>query len=193
MNLPEIEAEAWEILRKAPEEPKSAFRYLTLCSVDASHAPQARVVVLRKVDTPVRSLEFHTDTRSRKWQEFAENPAASVVEYCPDLRLQLRLSGTVILFAETSSRAEKAWDALPPGTKETYQGGPPGDYLSAPPRQSSPTGNLEQNQDGRRRFGVIVFTARSLDWCQLDREGNKRALFAYTEDGKLCSSQFVHP
>lgn len=47
MTLSEIEAAGWAALQQAAADPHAGFRTVTLCSIDAAAAPQARMVVLR--------------------------------------------------------------------------------------------------------------------------------------------------
>ncbi|WP_420413129.1 pyridoxamine 5'-phosphate oxidase family protein [Roseibium sp.] len=193
MHLAEIETQAWMSLKAAAEDPQSAFRYLTLSSVDQWNKPQARVVVLRQAEHTIRSLEFHTDLRSSKWQELSKNPSVTVLGYCSDTRTQLRFSGTAELFGPQSEKAESAWEALPPWTRTTYQGGPPGDELAFEQNDRAISAAPEPDAAGKDCFGVISFTASSLDWFQLQRKNNKRALFRYSGSDEQISSCWVNP
>lgn len=191
MQLHDIEAAAWNKLADAAQEPRSGYRYLTLCSIDADLRPQARTVVLRCVDRSVRDLAFHTDIRSPKWAELMSNPQATVLGYCAETRTQLRLAGTATLFPIGTDRADKAWSTLPPWTRGTYAGGPPGDEraFDAPAEIVVPSGE----GDGHNVFGVVTFRATSLDWFQLRRQDNRRAKFQYAETGDLVSGQWINP
>lgn len=55
--------------------------------------PSARIVLLKEVDE--RGLVFYTDYRSRKSQELADNPHASLCFFWHELERQVRLSGAV--------------------------------------------------------------------------------------------------
>ena len=74
MILSEIEAAGWVALQQAAADPHAGFRTVTLCSVDAAAAPQARMVVLRACDPARRTLEIHmqqnqiADDRSFGWE-----------------------------------------------------------------------------------------------------------------------------
>ncbi|MEM9633529.1 MAG: pyridoxamine 5'-phosphate oxidase family protein [Pseudomonadota bacterium] len=193
MNLVEIEADAWAALERATTDPKSAFRYLNLCSVDHLGAPQARMVVLRSASPSDRSLEFHTDTRSSKWQEFSLNPNATVLGYCPDTRTQLRFKGRVRLFGAETEQAEKAWNTLAPWTRTTYQGGPPGDDLALQNADGSKGADPNDSSTGKDCFGVIIFDVTVLDWFQLHRQNNKRAEFDYKDDRGHPSMRWLNP
>lgn len=191
MQLHDIEAATWRILEDAAADPRSGYRYLTLCSVDADLRPQARTVVLRRVIHRVRMLEFHTDTRSPKWAELTSNPQTTVLGYCPETRTQMRLLGTVTLFPRGTERADDAWNTLPSWTRSTYAGGPPGDERAFGVRTES--GTPSGLGEGNPVFGVVAFHTTSLDWFQLQRQDNRRAKFHYDETGNLSSVQWINP
>jgi hypothetical protein len=178
LNLADIDASAWRELETAASSPQSGFRYLNLCSVDAEQRPQARMVVLRRADAPLRLLEFHTDTRSPKWRELSANPDATVLGFCAQARLQFRLQGTVELHASGSDQAKAAWDKLSPWTRTTYTGGPPGDECAFDVIDEAVLPKPADEAEAKPHFGLLIFRARTLDWFQLRRQGNRRALLS---------------
>lgn len=191
MDLRDIDASAWAEFETAAVDPQSGFRYVNLCSVDAEARAQARMVVLRAADRATRSLEFHTDTRSPKWLELSANPEVTVLGFSPQARLQLRLQGTIERHGPGSERADAAWARLPGRTRMTYAGGPPGDE-----RAFEAMGELPEPHDeaeGKARFGVLSFRARTLDWFELRQQDNRRALFRYDETGALSHGRWVNP
>ncbi|MBJ6134123.1 pyridoxamine 5'-phosphate oxidase family protein [Ochrobactrum sp. Q0168] len=192
-NVEEVELAAWGELEAAAASPESGFRYVNLCSVDAENLPQARMVVLRRTDVTKRMLELHTDTRSAKWREFGAHPYATLLGYCSQTRLQLRLQGTVELHAPGSSVAETAWEMLPARTRATYAGGPPGDELALATNEKPSASKPVNDADGKLHFGVLAFRAGILDWFQLRREGNRRARFTYDPAGVVMASEWINP
>lgn len=189
MDLRSFEAAAWARLMEAAADPHAGFRYVTLCTVDAAQRPQARIVVLRECDDERRMLTFHTDVRSPKWQEMTANPQVTVLGYCHERRLQLRLAGQVHCYAAGSEIARNTWRALPPHTRQTYNGGPPGEVRATAPLAGESTGP----ETGESRFGVVILQASSLDAYQLQRNDNQRALFRYAADGVLQASAWINP
>lgn len=188
-------AAAWNALGEGAHDAASPFRYLTLASVADGDKPHARLLVLRRVNEDRRTLEFHTDTRSPKWRELTNNPSVCVLGFDPKQRLQLRLAGEATLYGPECRENEQAWKDLSPWTKMTYCGGPPGD-----PADAEDTGALdgsppshEDVADGRERFGVIMFQAASLDWFQLARGNNRRALFQYADQTGGMTSTWITP
>jgi pyridoxine/pyridoxamine 5'-phosphate oxidase len=189
VNLAEVDASAWAELEGAAADPQSAFRYLNLCSVDAGGRPQARMVVLRRVDVARRVLEIHTDVRSPKWQEISANPLVTILGFGPQPRVQLRLQGSAELHGPASELAAEAWSLLPRSTRSTYMGGPPGDDIGERPASEAAVADA----DGRAFFGLLIFRAETLDWFQLRHADNRRAVFAYDKLGALTSSRWVNP
>ncbi|MBS6034273.1 MAG: pyridoxamine 5'-phosphate oxidase family protein [Pantoea sp.] len=190
MDLKQIDASVWTTLSDAAADPQAEFRYLTLCTVDAASRPQARTVVLRQVDSCLRTLTFHTDLRSPKWQEMSANPQVTVLGYALQTRLQLRLQGEVGLYAGESDIADAAWSRLPARTRSTYTGGPPGELSDSDEQAAVPPAD---DDAGRQHFGVVVMRVSALDWYQLHRENNQRALLIYATDGALVSGQQIAP
>jgi pyridoxamine 5'-phosphate oxidase len=159
VNLAEVDASAWAELEGAAADPQSVFRYLNLCSVDAGGRPQARMVVLRRVDVARRVLEIHTDVRSPKWQEISANPLVTFLGYGPQPKVQLRLQGSAELNGPASECATEAWSLLPRSTRSTYIGGPPGDDIGERPASEGKAADA----DGRAFFGVLIFRAETLE------------------------------
>ena len=153
----------WSTLSAACITPGHPLRTPTLATVDGT-TPSLRMVVLRAVQPEACALIFHTDTRSAKWAQLDENPAASVLTWDPEQQIQMRFSGQITRHAPGSELANSAWDQLPPHTKETYAGAAPGGALEA------------TSGTGKNAFGVLIFTAQTLDWLRLSRDGNTRAL-----------------
>ncbi len=188
MNLKEVDAFAWSSLVAATTDSQSGFRFINLCSVDAAGRPQARMVVLRRADTAARLLEIHTDTRSPKWLELSRNPFVTVLGFCASSRIQLRLVGAARLHAPGSDLAEKAWSELSVWTRNTYAGGPPGEE----PDNNEPV-PVTGEAGGKAYFGVVSFRADALDWFELRRASNRRAVFEYSDLGALMAARWINP
>ena len=66
---------------------------MTLATVAADGAPDARIVLLKGVDA--RGFTFFTDYRSQKGQDLAAHPHAALAFHWPELERQVRIRGTV--------------------------------------------------------------------------------------------------
>ncbi|KAB7898957.1 pyridoxamine 5'-phosphate oxidase [Rouxiella sp. S1S-2] len=193
MNLEDIDTSTWEKLETATRTPNASFRFLNLCSVDGEGKPQARTVVLRRVDRVTRVFEFHTDVRSPKWLEISVNPQVTALGYCGETRLQLRLQGIAELHGSESAVAITAWNRLPAHTRRTYAGGPPGDEQPVDPVAEQALLISTNEAEGKAHFGVIILRVSVLDWYQLQRENNRRARLTYNDKGITTSHRWINP
>lgn len=66
---------------------------MTLATVDRDGRPSARIVLLKGCDA--KGLVFFTNYDSRKGQDLADNPNASLLFYWPGLERQIRVEGTI--------------------------------------------------------------------------------------------------
>lgn len=65
---------------------------MTLATADGSGRPSARMVLLKEADT--RGFVFYTNAESRKGEDLAANPNASLVFHWKSLKRQVRIDGT---------------------------------------------------------------------------------------------------
>lgn len=202
-DLTKVHTTAWDNLHLAATAPDNALHYLTLSTVALQEPinenktsqqadPQARLLVLRKTDSQNQHLEFHTDTRSPKWRELQANPAASITGYDPVQRLQIRMQGTITLLDPQNAENKAAWSALSAWTKYTYCANAPGTPVSKTTTHPTTVTNADVAH-GQERFGVLLFKAHSLDWFQLERGNNQRALFHYTENSNELTGRWITP
>ncbi|NNE51329.1 MAG: pyridoxamine 5'-phosphate oxidase [Sulfitobacter sp.] len=174
-SLKDIHAASWSALSTAAQG-DNPLRILTLATVTPEGWPEARSIVLRRVEERERLLEFHTDVRSGKWHEVGLDGRATVLGWDPDRRTQLRLSGRIYPAGPGREAAARAWEGLSKWSKLTYTGPAPATPLKEPRAT-----NGDEPEEGREQFGVLLFQALSLDWCQLERGNNRRAYFEYEE------------
>ncbi|ARP87701.1 pyridoxamine 5'-phosphate oxidase [Bordetella genomosp. 9] len=66
---------------------------MTLATVDAQGRPSARIVLVKGADA--RGFVFYTNYESRKGQDLAANPRASLLFFWQPLERQIRIEGTV--------------------------------------------------------------------------------------------------
>jgi pyridoxamine 5'-phosphate oxidase len=82
---------------------------MTLATVDASGAPDARIVLLKGLERG--GFAFYTNYRSRKARELQARPAACLVFQWSELERQVRIEGTV---EKVSSEESDAYFASRP-------------------------------------------------------------------------------
>ena len=85
---------------------------MTLCTVDASGRPSARIVLLKGLD---EGLVFYTNYHSRKSRELEANPHAALVFHWLDLARQVRITGTCARVSTAQSDAY--WATRPLGSR----------------------------------------------------------------------------
>ncbi len=76
---------------------------MTLATVDKAGKPSTRTVLLKSVDE--RGFIFFTNYDSRKGRELAENPAAALTFFWPELERQVCVAGTVTRLPVPESEA----------------------------------------------------------------------------------------
>ncbi len=76
---------------------------MALATANLTGQPSLRWVLLKHFDA--RGLCFYTDGRSRKGQELADNPQASLAFYWPENDRQVRVEGRVERLPETDNEA----------------------------------------------------------------------------------------
>ena len=97
---------------------------MALATVSADGKPSVRTVLLKGVDA--RGFMFFTNFDSRKGQELATNPNASLVFYWPELERQVCIAGVVTKVPRDES--EKYFHSRPKGSQ----------IAAAASRQSAP-------------------------------------------------------
>ncbi len=76
---------------------------MTLATASPDGRPSARVVLLKGVDGG--GFVFFTNTRSKKGEDLAVNPAAALVFFWPTLERQVRIEGTAHAVTRAESQA----------------------------------------------------------------------------------------
>ncbi|MFM9874577.1 MAG: hypothetical protein ACKVQS_14070 [Fimbriimonadaceae bacterium] len=174
---------AWAELLSAVTARKHGF-HLAVVANSTTTGPDARTVVLREADLESRTLGFHSDIRSRKFEHLSTGEILAWVFHCPFLKLQIRALGTCSIL-DSGELWEKAWHEtillsrrcylaqVAPGKRvEEPSGGFP-HYL----RDREPT--LEESELGKKNFCVVSTVIDELDIYSLEFTGHRRCHFAY--------------
>lgn len=168
-DLAEMRAAAFALLERGVADRGSPFHTPTLASLGLGGAPRARTLVLRGFDAASRMIRLHSDRRSEKFAELAQEPRCALHAFDPDTQVQIRLEGVASLHSEDEV-AEAAWLASRPAERALYAAGPdPGTPIAAPlpaPRDEGA---------GRAHFGVILLHVHRLEWLWLAAEDHRRA------------------
>ena len=165
------------ILNNAVENAKTLFHTLAVSSIDNNQIA-TRVMVLREFNLKERYIRFHTDYRAAKIDHYSENNSASVLGYDPNLKIQIKLQGSMsVHYNDNVSQA--AWEGSTTRSKKCYsvKGGSTLE-ISDPEEYDLKDGNIE---DGYINFAVLIFSFNNLEFLHLKSSGHRRALHSWNE------------
>lgn len=165
-SLQETLDQAWHLLQQGVAEGRSPMRFVTLATVDADNAPQARTVVLRSVHREKAEVSVFTDLRSQKILQLRQNPQAALHLWAPDVLLQLRLVGVIRI--ETGLESE--WQAVPLHMREAYGHEPP-------PGTAIGASDAWKVRPSIENFARLTLVVNRLESVSLDPDGHRRAEF----------------
>ncbi|MCF8262796.1 MAG: pyridoxamine 5'-phosphate oxidase family protein [Melioribacteraceae bacterium] len=180
-NQESIITQLFEKLKLGAEKANHEFHTFSFATIYNS-VPKIRTVVLRKVDIEKGEIIFHTDIRSGKIAEIAENPMVSCLFYSRLLREQIRIEGNAKIFTK-GELFEKQWlNSLPNSRKCYLAENAPSSKIDKPistiPEKFSkrnPTSG--ESESGKKNFAVVTIKIEKIDWLYLRSGGHIRALF----------------
>tara|TARA_Y100000389_G_scaffold42030_1_gene36760 strand:- start:253 stop:858 length:606 start_codon:yes stop_codon:yes gene_type:complete len=165
------------ILTNAVENAKTLFHTLAVSSMDNNQIA-TRVMVLREFNLNERYIRFHTDYRAAKINHYIENNSASVLGYDPNLKIQIKLQGSISVHYN-DHLTQAAWEGSTTRSKKCYsvKGGSTLE-ISDPKEYDLKDGNIE---DGYMNFAVLKFSFNNLEFLHLKSSGHRRALHSWNE------------
>ena len=165
------------ILNNAVENAKTLFHTLAVSSIDNNQIA-TRVMVLREFNIKERYIRFHTDYRAAKIDHYSENNSASVLGYDPNLKIQIKLQGSIAVHYNDHV-TQAAWEGSTTRSKKCYsvKGGSTLE-ISDPKEYDLKDGNIE---DGYINFAVLKFSFSNLEFLHLKSSGHRRALHSWDE------------
>ena len=165
------------ILTNAVENAKTLFHTLAVSSIDNNQIA-TRVMVLREFNLKERYIRFHTDYRAAKIDHYSENNSASVLGYDPNLKIQIKLQGSISVHYNDQV-TQAAWEGSTTRSKKCYsvKGGSTLE-ISDPKEYDLKDGNIE---DGYINFAVLKFSFNNLEFLHLKSSGHRRALHSWDE------------
>ena len=166
----------------------AANKILTTAVDDARtlfHTPgktiSSRVMVLREFNLENRKMRFHTDQRATKINEFSSNSSATVIGYDPNLKIQIKLQGTVTTHHDDEVTKD-AWNESTSRSKKCYSvKGGSSKVIDDPASYDIKEFNVE---DGYQNFAVLVFNFDALEFLFLKSTGHRRAIHKWNKDLK---------
>jgi pyridoxamine 5'-phosphate oxidase len=179
-SLEETRAEAFRTLGRAVADRRSAMHTPSVATLGLDGSPRSRVVVLRHFDGGERSLRFHTDIRSEKYEELQRDARISALFYDAGEKIQLRLSGHASLHV-SDEVANQAWASSQAMSRHCYVTEPaPGSIIDEGHAFTLPKGRM-LTDEGRPHFAAVVIHFNRLEWLWLGSEGHRRSMFEWQE------------
>ena len=165
----EIRQQIWKELGRASVDRHHACRTPVLATLGCDGSPNARTVVLRKVDTNQQTLCFYTDARSTKVSELTKEPKAALTFWSGRLNWQLRVK-VEISVATDGPELQALWQRV-------QQSASAGDYMATEaPGTERPTGfGTAQNLSGDHHFALLNAQVLQMDWLELGHGAHRRA------------------
>lgn len=184
-NLSDLEKDSWARLVHGATKSRSPFH--TPC-IATQHKEEVnmRTVVLRGANPIEKTLHFHTDIRSMKWDELIVNPSISALFYDASERIQLRIKGIAALHHQDQITQE-AWQKTSLSSRRCYLTAfSPSSFSDIPtsglPEQIEQENfSLEESEAGLQNFGIVSIQVQSIDWLWLNHAGHRRAYFDYVQ------------
>lgn len=168
----------WLPANDIPERPQ-----ITLSTVSAAGAPDARTVLLSEFDA--RGFYFHTDSRSRKVSDIAANPAVAMTFLWPGFTRQLVVQGQAEVAPEEEIAA--AFEARSPYLKQlAWQNSEEFAQLPLDERRAQWAAFLAANSEGIAQpptwIGFLVRPTRLTFWQSNPDAASLRTEYALTDD-----------
>lgn len=186
----------WHLLQRGVADHQHGFHTPSLASVSRNWSCSLRTIVLRGAERDARRLTFHTDVRSQKIGELAEDSRIALMFYDAPENTQLRIDAVAhVHIGDALARA--CWDGLTLGQQCQYLvAGPPGlpfawPTSGLPPELESREPDPDEAARGRFNFAVVTATITHIDWLYLTRYGHRRATFSWDDEGRLKTSWLV--
>lgn len=185
-QLSDLEKDCWHRLVNGATKSRDPFHTPCIASLNQGEI-NMRTVVLRKALPTERTLRFHTDIRSPKWNELKINPCISALFYDASERIQLRIKGISVLH-HMDTLTHEAWQKTTLSSRRCYLSDISPSRFSDIPSSGLPEHieqekfSLEESELGLPNFGIVSIQVQSIDWLWLNHAGHRRAYFDYVND-----------
>jgi pyridoxine/pyridoxamine 5'-phosphate oxidase len=165
----DIRQQIWKELGRASVDRHHAWRTPVLATVGCDGLPNARTVVLRKVDVNQQTLCVYTDARSAKVIELAKEPKAVFAFWSARLNWQLRVKVAISVTTE-GPELQALWQRV-------QQSASAADYMSpeAPGTERPEAYRIADTRSGGHHFALLSASVLETDWLELGQSGHRRA------------------
>ncbi|SHN54617.1 Pyridoxamine 5'-phosphate oxidase [Flavobacterium fryxellicola] len=183
-NLQGIESLAWKKLVNGSVKKKNGFRTMCVGTIDENNAAALRIVVNRKVDEVQKTIFFHTDNRSRKYNDLIKDNRISLLFYDARQRVQIVAKAYATMHT-TNELANDRWKATSPQARLGYMANEPPNTksdqltLGYEGRFATTKPTDDESNLFEKNFSVVACTVYELEFLYLDFHGNRKASFYY--------------
>jgi pyridoxamine 5'-phosphate oxidase len=184
-SLSDLEKDIWNRLVNGAVRSRDPFHTPSVAS-HCGNDISLRTVVLRRAVPESKELRFHTDTRSKKWQELIVNPSISALFYDTADRIQIRVKGRAVLHFNNDITTA-AWQKTSLSSRRCYLTNFDPSSFTDHPTSGLPEHieqekfTLEESEIGYQNFGIVSIQVQNIDWLWLHHAGHRRAFFGYTD------------
>lgn len=184
-----------KLMSDALKNSKHSFR---IFSFGTSHnsRPNVRTVVLRDFNFKNQTFDCHSDIRSPKIKELSDNNLIEAMFYCPDNKVQARISGKAKVLHENQETMSR-WNTLSESSKRCYMGPySPSEKLESyhpniPEDFQFKNPTKKESEIGFKNFVVIRINFDKIDYLELKYSGHKRIQFNFAN--KEVSANWIAP
>jgi pyridoxamine 5'-phosphate oxidase len=184
-SLSDLEKDIWNRLVNGAVKSRDPFHTPSVATHSGNDI-SLRTVVLRKAVPESKELRFHTDTRSKKWQELIVNPSISALFYDAADRIQIRVKGRAVL-KFNNDITFTAWQKTSLSSRRCYLTNFDPSSFTDHPTSGLPENieqekfTIEESEIGFKNFGIVSIQVQNIDWLWLHHAGHRRAFFDYTD------------
>ena len=183
-NLKSLEELAWKKLVNGSVKKKNGFRTMCVGTSSKNSEASIRIVINRKVDESKKTIYFHTDNRSRKYQDLQVDNRISLLFYDARQRVQIMVKAHATLHNNDALSSDR-WKATSPQARLGYMTIEPPNTKSDIPtlgydkRFSEIKPTDIESDPYQKNFTVISCQVYELEFLYLDYLGNRKANFYY--------------
>ena len=179
-NLRDLEKDTWNRLVNGAVKSRDPFHTPSVATHSGNDI-SLRTVVLRKAVPESKELRFHTDTRSKKWQELTLNPSISALFYDAADRIQIRVKGRAVLQFNNDITAA-AWQKTSLSSRRCYLTNFNLSSFTDHPTSGLPQHIEQESEIGYQNFGIVSIQVQNIDWLWLHHAGHRRVYFDYVSE-----------
>lgn len=196
-ELAELYGGCWARLRGAADVGAGGGWRIPVLSTLRGGLPRQRSIVLRRVEPASGMLWFHTDVRSGKVADIEHCPQVSLLFYDSATETQLAVGGKARVLTEGPG-VDWLWEQsacsslrmyLAPGAPGTVCD--PGD-CNLPEAVRGRIPDRDELSLGRMNFAGVSVVVERMEWLQLSRDGNRRAVYECSVD-QAVTGRWVLP